>query len=110
MEWFFLEAFVAIALVYGILYYRRKYRNAVIHHRDAAVLWRKMMLSVMGEIIGARFRGSVVNNYIVRLRDQDLEIMIGDDDHMVVVDAALFRADPNSALDDAYSRFIANVR
>ncbi len=110
MEKFFLEVCVVVALVCGILYYRRKYRNSVIHHRDTAILWRKMMLSVMGEIIGARFSGSVVSNHIVRLKGQELEIMIGDDDHMVEVDTALFNVDPETALDEAYNRFIANVR
>ena len=110
MDRFFLEVSVAMMFVGGILYYRRKYRDSVIHHRDAAFVWRKMMLSVMGEIIGAHFRGSAVNNYIVRLKDEKLDIMIGDEDHMVLVDAESFNAEPNAALDEAYNRFIANIR
>lgn len=110
MERFFLEACAMGALVYGIFYYRRKFINSVIHHRDAAVLWRKMMLNVMGEMIGGYFRGSAVNNYVVRVKDQKVEILIGDDDHMVEVDMPLFNADSTAALDDAYNRFVANVR
>jgi hypothetical protein len=110
MERLFIELTVCVALIYSVLYYRNKYRASVIHHRDAAMMWRKMMLSVMGEIIGAHFRGSMVNNYIVRLKEEEIEISIGDDDSLIPVDMPAFKLDPNAALDEAYNRFVTNVR
>ena len=110
MERFFIELAVGAALIYSILYYRRKYRASVIHHYEAAMLWRKMMLGVISEQIGAHFKGSMINNYIIRLNNEEIEISVGDDDSLIPVDMQAFKLDPASALDEAYNRFVTNVR
>jgi hypothetical protein len=109
MERLVFEISVVIALVWSIFYYRRKYRNSVIHHRDAAILWQKLMLGVLSEQITAHFKNSMVNNHIVRVRENQIEIMIGDEDSLVPINMESFKLDPAAALEDAYSKFVANV-
>src|SRR5262249_32636621 len=110
MERLVIEISVMVALVWAVLHYRTKYQNSVIRHRDAAVMWRKMMLSIVGEQIGTYFPGSPIHNYVFRVKNEQIEIMIGDDEHMVAVDMDSFREDGEAALDEAYNRFMANVR
>ena len=94
-EW--LIVCIVALLAFGCFYYRGKYRAAVVHHRDAAVLWQRMMLNIMGEQIAAHFRNSMVNNYVVRLNKSEIEISIGDEDLMIPVDMLFFKTDPNAA-------------
>lgn len=94
----------------GLLYYRRKYRKSVIHHHDAAIMWQRMMMNIMSEQIGRYFKETHVNNYIVCLRGSKIDISIGDEETMVPVDMDLFKEDVDKAFEDAYNRFLTNVR
>jgi hypothetical protein len=104
------ELGVGSVLVYGILYCRQQYLEAVIHHHDAAILWQRMMMNIMSEQVGRYFKNTHVNNHIVYLRGAKIDISIGDEDVLIPVDMDLFKEDIDKAFEDAYNRFVIHVR
>lgn len=110
MERFFIELIVGAALIYGIFYFRSKYRKAIIHHHDAAMLWQKMMMNIMSEQVGRYFKNTQVNNHVVCLRGAKIDISIGDEEVMVPVDMELFKEDVDRAFEEAYNKFVTHVR
>jgi len=105
-----LGALASLACFVGLLYYRSKYREAVIHHRAAAKLWQKMMMNIMSEQIGRYFRDTCITNHVVRYRNDKIEISVGNEDVLVAVDMELFKIDIDKAFEDAYNRFVIHVR
>jgi hypothetical protein len=106
-----LGAIVAFICFLGLLYYRYKYQKAIIHHHEAAFIWRQLMMNVLSEQIAAHFKGSLINNRVIHLtKDNKIEILVGDEDAMVAVDMEMFNEDANLAFDDAYNKFMAKVR
>lgn len=97
-------------LTFGLVYYRSKYRKAVVHHHDSAILWQRMMMNIMSEQVGRYFKNTNISNHIICLRGNKIDISIGDEDVLIPVDMDLFKEDVDKAFEDAYSRFVIHVR
>lgn len=105
----YVEISIGLVLIAGIVYYRRKYRAAVLHHREACVTHQRMLLSITSAQVESYFQDSMVTNHIVRLNKGKIEILIGNDDYLVPVDMGEIN-DPRVAFDNAYNKFMAHVR
>lgn len=104
------ELGVGSVLVYGVLYFKQKYCEAVVHHHNAAILWQRMMMGIMSEQVGRYFKNTNISNHIICLRGSKIDISIGDEDVLIPVDMDLFKEDVDKAFEDAYSRFVIHVR
>lgn len=109
MERFFIEFVVGAALIYGIFHFRSKYRKAVIHHYEAALVWQKMMMSIMSEQVTRYFKETNITNHTICLRKNKMAISIGDESVLVPVDMELFKEDIDKAFEDAYNKFVTHV-
>ncbi len=101
-------AYIVAAISFaGLLHYRSKYRKSVIHHRDAALLWQKMMMNVMSEQVKGYFKDTPITNHVVRLnKNKKIEILIGDEDFLVNVNMDMFNHDVEDAFKQAYNEFV----
>lgn len=110
-EWriMFIEISIGIGLIAGIVYYRWKFRQAVLQHREACVVHQRMLLCIMSGQVESYFRDSMVTNHVVRLNKGKIEILIGNNDHLIPVDMGQIN-DPSVAFDNAYNKFMEYVR